>query len=89
MMVTNKLASLFIEENLKFRESRAEGTSEFLSREASDNGGKFKKKESDIRLFKERNMGQLPQQLEANLRILERLQQQIKTTSENLRACRR
>ena len=31
MMVTNKLASLFIEENLKVRESQAEGTSEFLS----------------------------------------------------------
>jgi uncharacterized protein involved in exopolysaccharide biosynthesis len=31
-------------------------------------------------------MGQLPQQLDANLRILERLQQQIKTTNESLRA---
>jgi uncharacterized protein involved in exopolysaccharide biosynthesis len=29
MMVANKLASLFIEENLKVRESQAEGTSEF------------------------------------------------------------
>ena len=31
-------------------------------------------------------MGQLPQQLDANLRILERLQQQLQTTSENMRA---
>jgi uncharacterized protein involved in exopolysaccharide biosynthesis len=30
-------------------------------------------------------MGQLPQQLDANLRILEQLQQQIKTTNESLR----
>jgi uncharacterized protein involved in exopolysaccharide biosynthesis len=31
--VTNKLASMFIEENLKSRESRAEGRAEFISRE--------------------------------------------------------
>jgi uncharacterized protein involved in exopolysaccharide biosynthesis len=31
-------------------------------------------------------MGQLPEQLDANLRILERLQEQLKTTSENIRA---
>ena len=86
MMVTNKLASLFIEENLKVRESQAEGTSEFLSKELLGLDEQLKRKEQDIRGFKERNMGQLPQQLDANLRILERLQQQIKTTNESLRA---
>ena len=29
-------------------------------------------------------MGQLPQQLDANLRILERLQEQLRTTSESI-----
>lgn len=86
MMVTNKLASLFIEENLKVRERQAEGTSEFLAKELSNLEEQLKKKEHDIRNFKERNMGQLPQQLDANLRILERLQQQLQTTSENMRA---
>src|SRR4030042_415935 len=46
----------------------------------------LKRKEHDIRNFKERSMGQLPQQLDANLRVLERLQDQLKTTSENMRA---
>lgn len=86
MMVTNKLASLFIEENLKVRELRAESTSEFIIKELAAVEEQLKKKEGDLRLFRERNMGQLPQQLDANLRILERLQQQIKTTSENIRA---
>jgi polysaccharide chain length determinant protein (PEP-CTERM system associated) len=85
MMVTNKLASLFIEENLKVRELRAEGTSEFIAKELAAVEEQLKKKESDIRLFRERNMGQLPQQLDANLRILERVQDQLKTTSENIR----
>jgi len=86
MMVTNKLASLFIEENLKVRESQAEDTSEFLTKELEGMDQRLKQKEYDIRNFKERTMGKLPQQLDANLRILERLQQQIKTTNESLRA---
>jgi polysaccharide chain length determinant protein (PEP-CTERM system associated) len=86
MMVTNKLASLFIEENLRVRESRAEGTSEFLIKELESIDEQLKRKEQDIRNFKERTMGQLPQQLDANLRILERLQQQLQTISENMRA---
>jgi polysaccharide chain length determinant protein (PEP-CTERM system associated) len=86
MMVTNKLASMFIEENLRDRESRAEETSEFISKELQTMEGRLKKKENELRWYKERNMGQLPQQIEANLRILERLQEQYKTTSENLRA---
>jgi polysaccharide chain length determinant protein (PEP-CTERM system associated) len=86
MMVTNKLASLFIEENLKARESQAEGTSEFLSKELMGMEERLKRQEQTIRDFRERAMGQLPQQLDANLRILERLQQQLQTTSENMRA---
>jgi polysaccharide chain length determinant protein (PEP-CTERM system associated) len=86
MMVTNKLASMIIEENLKVRELRAGGTSEFIVKELNAVESELKKKESDIRNFKERSMGQLPQQLDANLKILERLQQQLQTTSENMRA---
>ena len=84
MSVTNKLASLFIEENLMAREQRAEGTSEFLGKELVALEEQLKKKEQDIRYFKERSMGQLPQQLDANLRILERIQQQLQMTSENI-----
>jgi polysaccharide chain length determinant protein (PEP-CTERM system associated) len=86
MLVTNKLASLFIEENLKVREQQAEKTSEFLNKELSTMEDKLRRREVEIRAFKERYMGQLPEQLDANLRILERLQQQLQTTSENIRA---
>ena len=57
MMVTNKLASLFIEENLNVRESQAAGTSEFLTKELLDMEEQLKKKEVDIRNYRERNMG--------------------------------
>ena len=86
MMVTNKLASLFIEENLRVRESQAERTSEFLAKELSLLEEKLKIKDLEIRSVKEKYMGQLPQQLDANLRVLERLQQQLQTTSEGIRS---
>jgi polysaccharide chain length determinant protein (PEP-CTERM system associated) len=86
MNVTNKLASMFIEENLKFRESKVEGTAEFISRELQAVESTLKKKDDMLRRYKERNLGQLPQQLDANLRLLDRLQEQYRTTSESLRA---
>jgi polysaccharide chain length determinant protein (PEP-CTERM system associated) len=86
MMVTNKLASLFIEENLRGREQQAGRTSEFIVKELQDMEGKLKNKEIEIRDFKARNMGQLPQQWEANQRTLDRLQQQLQTTTEAIRA---
>ncbi|OGP74739.1 MAG: hypothetical protein A2W09_02760 [Deltaproteobacteria bacterium RBG_16_50_11] len=86
MRVTNKLASMFIEENLKVRESQVEGTSEFLRRELGDMENRLKREEQNIRKFKELHMGKLPEQREANLRILDRLQQQLQMTAGNLRA---
>ncbi len=86
MSVTNKLASLFIEENLKVRELQAGGTSDFISKELVAMEDRLKIKEEEMRKYKERNMGQLPQQLDANLRILEQLQQQLRTTSDKIKA---
>lgn len=86
MKVVNNLASLFIEENLKVRELQAEKTAEFITKELYATEGQLKRKEEDLRKYKEKYIGQLPQQLDANLRILERLQQQLKTTSDNIRA---
>jgi len=86
MIVTNRLASLFIEENLKSRERKAVGTSEFLERELSSLEVALKEKEEDIRAYKERYMGELPGQLDANLRILERLQDQMKSNEDAQKA---
>jgi uncharacterized protein involved in exopolysaccharide biosynthesis len=86
MTVTNKLASMYIEENLKSRESRVEGTSKFIGKELQTVEATLRKKEEMVRRYKERNMGQLPQQLEANLRIHDRLQEQLRVTSDDLRA---
>ena len=85
-MVTNKLASLFIEENLKLREQQAQGTSDFLSVELNATRAKLEEQETAVTRFKKQFMGELPEQREANLKILEQLQLQSQKVSDNLKA---
>ena len=86
MLVANQLASMFIEEHLRGREQQAASTSIFLSKELSEVEKQLIRKEAEIKSFRERNMGRLPQQLDANLRILERLQQQVPTIHTSIKA---
>jgi len=85
MEVTNKLASNFISENLKIREEQALGTSSFLSDELKTTEEKLKEKEEELKQYRERYMGGLPEQLTTNLSILERLQTSNEQLNANLR----
>ena len=84
-IVTNKLASLFIEENLKFREQQAQGTTEFLAIELNATKTKLEEQEKTVTYFKRQFMNELPEQREANLRVMEQLQLQYQRLSDNLR----
>ncbi len=84
--VTNKLASLFIEENLKFRELQAQGTSEFLSVELTATKAKLEEQESAITQFKKKFMGELPEQRDANLKVFEQLMSLYQRIDEKLRS---
>lgn len=83
--VTNELASLFIEENLKVREAQAEGTTEFLENELQQMKVQLETHEQQLRAFKERSMGELPDQLDANLRTLDRLQLERQVLQQSLK----
>ncbi len=85
-LVTNKLASLFIEENLKLREQQAQGTSEFLSIELKATQTKLEEQEKSLTHFKRQFMGELPEQREANLKVLEQLQLLYQRIGEALRS---
>jgi len=83
--IANALASYFIDENLKLREDQVVSTSEFLTDELATIRKRLMEKEEGLKLYRKKYMGGLPEQLETNLRILERIQQQIITNQENLR----
>jgi uncharacterized protein involved in exopolysaccharide biosynthesis len=86
--VTAKLTSSFIEENLKVREQQAQGTSEFLNVEMESTKTKLENQEKTLTGFKRQFIGELPEQKDANLRVLEQLQNSFQRVSENLRSAR-
>src|SRR3989454_1887834 len=83
--VANTLASLYIEENGRMREAQAATTSEFLEGQLKELREKLQNQERTITADKEKNLGELPEQKEVNLRTLERLQAQLQLAHENNR----
>jgi succinoglycan biosynthesis transport protein ExoP len=82
--VTALLAVKLQEDNLKRREGLVETTTEFLSVELERVKADLEAKERAISDFKRSHMGELPQQLEANLRTLDRLQTDLTNSTESL-----
>lgn len=85
MRVTNALANSFIDENLKIRESQAHGTSVFLDSELEQMRIKLEGVEEQIKTYRKSYMGELPEQLESNLRILDSLQTNLNDRQRSLR----
>jgi polysaccharide chain length determinant protein (PEP-CTERM system associated) len=75
--VANRLGSLFIEENLKTREVQALGTSEFLDTQLAEAAKRLQEQEARLGQYKLKYSGQLPQQENALIAELSRLQVQL------------
>ncbi len=75
--VTNRLTSLFIEQNLETRENQATVTTTFLKEQLAVAEEKLARQEARVRDFKLRNLGELPEQQGSNLTVLSGLQQQL------------
>jgi polysaccharide chain length determinant protein (PEP-CTERM system associated) len=83
MQVTERLASLFIEENLRDRELLAEGTDQFLESQLEEARRQLLEREKALEDYKRQNMGQLPTQLQSNLQVLQSTQAQAQTIAES------
>jgi polysaccharide chain length determinant protein (PEP-CTERM system associated) len=82
-LVTNTLASFYIEENLKARERQASGTAEFLRVQLTDAKKRLDEQEARVSALRRRYLGQLPQQMQANLATLDSLNGQLRVNSDN------
>jgi len=76
MRVTNSLASLFIEENLKYREIRATETSKYTQEELAMSKKVLDEKEVLMRDYKLKFFNEMPEQRESNLARLKALIEQ-------------
>jgi len=82
MRVTSRLGSFFVEENIRSRESTAQETSKFLVDEVQETRKRLEAQEEKLKQYKLQFGGELPQQEQANLMRLQRLQDQIKNNSD-------
>jgi len=85
MLGVSSLVALFIKESLLIREEQAIGTTRFIEEELESSKKILEKQEESIQYFKKRHMGELPNQLEANLKMLDNLHIQLSDNLESQR----
>lgn len=82
--ITSRLASLFIEQDNRVRETQVFGTTEFLSTELNKVAAELQQSAAKLRVLKERYRHELPDHLPTNLRTLDRLGLQKQANGEAL-----
>jgi polysaccharide chain length determinant protein (PEP-CTERM system associated) len=80
--VCAEITSMFMEENLKAREQSAEGTTQFLSTQLDEAKRKMDEQDGKLAEFKQRYIGQLPDQEQANLSVLSALNGQLDAANQ-------
>lgn len=84
--VADRLAQLFIEETVQARKQQVGEAFQFIETELMEARRQLEQREEALRKYKEQHMGSLPEQLNANLSTLQRLQLEQQEISANLRA---
>jgi polysaccharide chain length determinant protein (PEP-CTERM system associated) len=79
---TERLASLFIEENLRDRENVAEDTNTFLDAQLEDAKRRLIEHEKKLEEYRTRYGGELPSQVNANLQAIQNAQVQLQSLAE-------
>jgi polysaccharide chain length determinant protein (PEP-CTERM system associated) len=82
--VTERLAGLYIEENLKDREDVTENTNKFLESQLQDAKRRLLEHEQKLEEYRRRYAGQLPSQLPGNLQAIQNAQMQLQSVSESV-----
>jgi polysaccharide chain length determinant protein (PEP-CTERM system associated) len=82
--VTNLLAQSFIDWNLEQRQNLVEGTTKFLNDELVQARQSLQEQEARVRDYRLQHLGQMPEQMDANLATLARLQADMQAKSDAL-----
>ena len=84
MRVTERLASHFIDENLRDREILAQGTSQFLTVQMEEARRRLIEQEKKLEEYRLRHAGELPSQAAGNLQQVQNVQLQVQALVESL-----
>jgi polysaccharide chain length determinant protein (PEP-CTERM system associated) len=81
--VTERLGSLYIEQNISDRETQAQATSQFLETQLEDAKRRLIEQEKKLEEYRKRHTGQLPSQLQGNLQSIQNANMQLQALSES------
>jgi polysaccharide chain length determinant protein (PEP-CTERM system associated) len=84
MKVVSRLASMFIDGNVRDRRVVAEGTNQFLESQLEDARLRLIDREKKLEEYRRRYLGELPSQLQSNLQVIQTTQIQLQSLSESL-----
>ena len=82
--VTERLATMFIEENLRDRAGQAEGTNQFLDAQLEEARARLIEHEKKLADYQKRYSGQLPAQVNANLQAIQSAQLQLQSVRDSI-----
>lgn len=83
VQVAERLANLFVQENLEDRELMADSTNQFLQAQLEDARRRLVEHEKKLEEFRQRNAGRLPSQMQSNLQMIQGSQTQLQALAEN------
>lgn len=86
MLVTSRLASTFMEKNLSIRAEQTKGTTRVINRKLRSIKKNLDTKKRELDEYKRRYSGELPEQRTANLGMLTRYQEELKSNTASMRA---
>ena len=84
MRVTDRLGTLFINESLRDRQIQADGTNDFLEQQLRDAKDRLIAHEKRMQAYKERNAGQMPTQVDTNMRTVAAMQAQAQSLLDQM-----
>src|SRR6185312_568776 len=79
--VTERLASQFIEENLRDKANLSENTNQFLESQLADAKRRLQDQEKKLEEYRKAHAGELPTQLESNQQAVQSAQMQLQAVS--------
>ena len=82
--VCGEITSMFLAENLKVREQRAQGTTDFIGSQLEDSKQKLDQQDAKLAEFKRKYIGQLPGQEQMNFNMLSSLNTQLDANTQAL-----
>jgi len=82
--VNYELTSMFIERSLESRAQQSASTTNFLQSQLEQARKDLEKQEEELRQYKMRYLGQLPQQEQSNLQILNSLEVQLQSITDSI-----